>query len=174
MSATLPDDVSGGAPAPGRTTTLWDDGPVRFLRRLATRTAWFEHPVVHLRYVPADDALLVDVLPLPPAADRVVAESLCIEFDGDDREALPTAVCLTGFTRRPSSDAARCARHLLGETLYDAALEMVRDGEDDREIHLLDSVRDSRVRAWRRLTGLVIGIEILPGELRAALVGADG
>ena len=30
------------------------------------------------------------------------------------------------------------------------------------------------MRAWRRLTGLAIGIEILPGELRAVLVGADG
>jgi predicted NBD/HSP70 family sugar kinase len=141
---------------------------------MATRTAWYEHPVVHLRYIAEDDALIVDILPLPPVRDRVVADCLCIEFDGDDPEALPTSLCLTGFTARPTSDAARCARHLLGSTLYEAALDLVREGADERAIHLLRSVRDSRVRTWRRLTGLVIGIEILPGELRAALVGADG
>ncbi len=51
---------------------------------------------------------------------------------------------------------------------------MVCGGDAEREVLLDESVRDSRVRAWRRLTGLAIGIEILPGELRAVLVGADG
>ena len=50
----------------------------------------------------------------------------------------------------------------------------MRRAMTEREVLLDESVRDSRVRAWRRLTGLAIGIEILPGELRAVLVGADG
>ncbi len=105
----------------------------------------------------------------------MVDDLLCIEFDGtDDSEAFPTSLCLTGFTAHPYSAAAQAARHLLGETLCRIAEQMVRMGDAEREVLLDESVRDSRVRAWRRLTGLAIGIEILPGELRAVLVGADG
>ena len=129
---------------------------------------------MRLRHIVEDDALIVEILPLEPAADRVVDELLCIEFDGDDGEAFPTSLCLTGFTSHPYSPAAQAARHLLGETLCRAAEEMVCSGDAEREVPLDESVRDSRVRTWRRLTGLAIGIEILPGELRAVLVGADG
>ena len=104
----------------------------------------------------------------------MVDDLLCIEFDGTDSEAFPTSLCLTGFTARPYSPAAQTARHLLGERLWRVAEQMVVRGDAEREVLLDESVRDSRVRAWRRLTGLAIGIEILPGELRAVLVGADG
>jgi predicted NBD/HSP70 family sugar kinase len=179
MSAELPDHEFGAARAPGKTdarpvTHARYERAIAFTRRLATRLAWHEHPVVRLRHLVADDALIVEILPLEPASDRVVDDHLCIEFDGVDSEALPTSLCLTGFTAQPNSPAARAARHLLGETLCRAAEEMVYTGDAEREVLLDESVRDSRVRTWRRLTGLAIGIEILPGELRAVLVGADG
>lgn len=179
MSAELPDHEFGAAHAPGNTdarpvTHLGHERAVAFTRRLATRLAWHEHPVVRLRHVLEDDALIVEILPLEPVTDRVVDDLLCIEFDGADREAFPTSLCLTGFTARPYSPGAQTARHLLGETLCRMAEQMVTDGDAEREVLLDESVRDSRVRAWRRLTGLAIGIEILPGELRATLVGADG
>ena len=181
MSAELPDHEFGAARAPGKTdarsvTHLRHERAVAFTRRLATRLAWHEHPVVRLRHIVEDDALIVEILPLAPVTDRVVDDLLCIEFDGaeDDSEAFPTSLCLTGFTARPYSPAAQTARHLLGETLCRVAERMVTEGDAEREVLLDESVRDSRVRAWRRLTGLAIGIEILPGELRAVLVGADG
>jgi predicted NBD/HSP70 family sugar kinase len=181
MSAELPDHEFGAARAPGKTdarpvTHLGSERAVRFTRRWAVRNTWYRYPVVRLRHIVEDDALIVDVLPLEPASDRVVDDLLCIEFDGTatDSEAFPTSLCLTGFTTHPYSPAAQAARHLLGETLCRAADEMVCEGDAEREVHLGESVRDSRVRAWRRLTGLAIGIEILPGELRAVLAGADG
>lgn len=179
MSAELPDHEFGAARAPGKTdarpvTHLAQERAVRFTRRLATRLAWHEHPVVRLRHIVRDDALIVEILPLEPAADRVIDDLLCIEFDGHDSEAFPTSLCLTGFMSHPDSPAAQAARHLLGETLCRAAEEMVCAGDAEREVQLDESVRESRVRTWRRLTGLAIGIEILPGELRAVLVGADG
>lgn len=181
MSAELPDHEFGAARAPGKTdarsvTHLGRERAIAFTRRLATRLAWREHPVVRLRHIVEDDALIVEILPLKPACDRVVDDLLCIEFDGgaDDSEAFPTSLCLTGFTSHPFSPAAQAARHLLGETLCRVAEQMVVEGDAERDVLLDESVRDSRVRAWRRLTGLAIGIEILPGELRAVLVGADG
>jgi predicted NBD/HSP70 family sugar kinase len=179
MPAELPGHEFSAAQALGKTDTrpvahLRQERAVRFVRRLATRLAWYEHPVVRLRHIAEDDALIVEILPLEPAADRLVDDLLCIEFDGTDSEAFPTSLCLTGFTALPESAAAQAARHLLGETLCRAADEMVSDGVAERAVPLDESVRDSRVRAWRRLTGLAIGIEVLPGELRAVLVGADG
>jgi predicted NBD/HSP70 family sugar kinase len=179
MSAELPDHEFGAARAPGKTdarhvSDLRSDRAVRCMRRLATRLAWHEHPVVRLRHIVEDDALIVEILPLEPVDDRVVDELLCIEFDGTDSEAFPTSLCLTGFTARPYSPAGQVARHLLGERLWRVAEQMAVLGDAEREVLLDESVRDSRVRAWRRLTGLAIGIEILPGELRAVLVGADG
>ncbi len=179
MSAELPDHEFGAARAPGKTDArpvgdVRQEHAVRCMRRLATRLAWHEHPVVRLRHIVEDDALIVEILPLEPVDDRVVDELLCIEFDGTDREAFPTSLCLTGFTARPYSPAAQAARHLLGERLWRVAEQMAVLGDAEREVLLDESVRDSRVRTWRRLTGLAIGIEILPGELRAVLVGADG
>ena len=51
MSAELPDHEFGAARAPGKTdagpvTHLGHERAVRFTRRLATRLAWHEHPVV--------------------------------------------------------------------------------------------------------------------------------
>lgn len=181
MSAELPDHEFGAARAPGKTDTrsvthLGQERAIAFTRRWAVRNTWYRHPVVRLRHIVEDDALIVEILPLAPVTDRVVDDLLCIEFDcaEDDSEAFPTSLCLTGFTARPSSPATQTARHLLGETLCRAAEDMVCAGDSEREVPLDESVRDSRVRAWRRLTGLAIGIEILPGELRAVLVGADG
>ena len=179
MSAELPDHEFGAARAPGKTDArppihLARERAIAFTRRWAVRNTWYRHPVVRLRHIVEDDALIVDILPLEPAADRLVDDLLCIEFDGTDNEAFPTSLCLTGFSAHPYSPAALAARHLLGETLCRAAEEMVCAGEIEREVPLGESVRDSRVRAWRRLTGLAIGVEILPGELRAVLVGADG
>jgi predicted NBD/HSP70 family sugar kinase len=179
MSPELPDNEFGAARAPGKTDTrpvshLRNERAVHFTRRLATRIAWHEHTVVRLRHLAEDDALIVEILPLEPETDRIVDDLLCIEFDGTDSERFPTSLCLTAFRAQPHSPAAQAARHLLGETLCRAADEMVLNGEAEREVPLDESVRDSRVRTWRRLTGLAIGIEILPGELRAVLVGADG
>ncbi len=175
MSAELPDHESGAARAPGKTATSpHHERAVRFTRRWAVRNTWYRHPVVRMRHIVEDDALIVEILPLEPETDRIVDDLLCIEFDGTDSERFPTSLCLTGFTAQPHSAAAHAARHLLGETLCRVAEEMVRDGAVEREVPLDESVRDSRVRAWRRLTGLAIGIEVLPGELRAVLVGADG
>jgi predicted NBD/HSP70 family sugar kinase len=179
MPAELPDHEFGAAHAPGKidadlVTHLAHERAVLFMRRLAARLAWHEHPLVRLRHVVEDDALIVEILPLEPIDDRVVDDLLCIEFDGTDGERFPTSLCLTGFTSYPNSPAARAARHLLGDTLCRAADEMVLSGEAERDVLLDESVRDARVRTWRRLTGMAIGIEILPGELRAVLVGADG
>ena len=80
---------------------------------------------MRLRHIVADDALIVEILPLEPVTDRVVDGLLCIEFDGIDKEAFPTSLCLTGFTARPYSPAAQAARHLLGETLCRVAEQMV-------------------------------------------------
>lgn len=174
MSAQLPDDKSGAARPPSRPYPLERMEPDRFLRRNLIRMAWRDDPVVRLRHVAHDDALIVDILPLPRAVDRVVDNLLCIEFDGDDIEALPTAMCLTGFTVHPDSSAAKCARHLLGDTLWRKATALVAHGADECEVRLDTSVRDSRLAIWRRLNGMAIGIEVQPGSLRAALVGADG
>ena len=89
MSAELPDHEFGAARAPGKTAArpvsdLRSERAVRCMRRLATRLAWYEHPVVRLRHIVEDDALIVEILPLEPVDDRVVDESLCIEFDGTD------------------------------------------------------------------------------------------
>ena len=133
MSAELPDHEFGAARAPGKTdarsvTHLRHERAVAFTRRLATRLAWHEHPVVRLRHIVEDDALIVEILPLEPVDDRVVDELLCIEFDGTDSEAFPTSLCLTGFTARPYSPAAQTARHLLGETLWRVAEQMAVTG----------------------------------------------
>lgn len=150
------------------------DGTVRFLDRIATRIRWRNDPEVRLRYLAGDDALIVEVLPLPPAADRIIDGRLCIEFDGNDAEALPTAFCLTGFRADGDSLAERTAKHLLGETLWTAAQELASSGVDgESALELPSAVRDSRVNVWRRLAGLGLGVEIQPERLRAVLTGPD-
>jgi hypothetical protein len=130
---------------------------------------------VRLRHIVEDDALIVEILPACAGADRVVDDLLCIEFDGtNDSEAFPTSLCLTGFTARPYSPAAQRRGTCWARRSAGSPSEMVSTGDAEREVLLDESVRDSRVRAWRRLTGLAIGIEILPGELRAVLVGRTG
>lgn len=174
MSAQLPDDTSGAAHPPSRPATIRRTTPEEFLRRNLTRIAWRADPVARLQHLPDDDALIVEFLPLPPVADRLVDDLLCIEFDGDDSEALPTSLCLTGFAARPGSTAARCAEQVLGKTLWAIAQDLVRSGDGERTVELDDSVRDSRLRNWRRLTGLGIGVDVQPGILRATLVDPDG
>ena len=92
-----------------------------------------------------------------------------------DSEAFPTALCLTGFTAAPrlpcgAGDAAPARR--------DAVPGGGGDGQRRRR-RSRGAARTSPCATpgcgtWRRLTGLAIGVEILPGELRAVLVGADG
>ena len=122
MSAELPDHEFGAARAPGKTDArppihLARERAIAFTRRWAVRNTWYRHPVVRLRHIVEDDALIVDILPLEPADDRLVDDLLCIEFDGTDNEAFPTSLCLTGFTahtpprrwRRGTCSARRCA-----------------------------------------------------------------
>lgn len=169
MSALLPDDTSG---APEGAKRVTPDEAV--LRRVTTRAVWLAEPVVRLRHLPDADALVVEIVPLPAETDRVIEELLCIEFDGTDPHALPTSLCLTRLTARPDSPAARCAQHVMGKTLWPAVQGMLRHGITERVVSLDEAVLESRMRAWRRLAGLAVGVEVQPGALRAALVGGDG
>lgn len=127
-----------------------------------------------MHYDAVDDALFVDLVPAFSFTDRIVDRDLCIEFDGDDSEALPTGLCLTRVSTRCNSAAARCAEYVLGTSIWARAEELLRSGEDECDFPLDNAVRESRLRMWRNLTGLAIGVEIRPGALHAVLVGAAG
>ena len=86
-------------------------------RRVLTRQDWIVEAARRGARLPESDAVIVDVVPLPSEAQLVVHELLAIELDGDDLEALPTRICLTGFTafpatplppRAPVASSARC------------------------------------------------------------------
>jgi predicted NBD/HSP70 family sugar kinase len=116
------------------------------------------------------------VLPLPPDATPVrVHDLLCIQMDGDDGEAMPARICLTGVTSHPDSPAARRAQQLLGATLWRAAMSLVGGtGPATATVVLPEDVREARLVGWRRLSGVAIGVDVQPGELDVVVLGAHG
>ena len=174
MPDQLPDGASDVARLRSKLVPARRVTPDELLRRSAARAAWCARPTARMQYDAHADVLVVDLIPAPPVTARVVGRYLCIEFDGDDTEALPPGICLTRASARPNSAAARCAAHVLGTTIWARAEELVRSGDGECDFLLENAVRESRLRIWRNLTGLAIGVEIKPGALHAALVGAAG
>jgi len=118
--------------------------------RLPARAAWQGRPEVSLRYQAHTDALIVALLPLPSEREVVVHGDLCLWFDSDTEDALPTACCLVGFAEAPDSPSTRAARAFLGEYLWGLANELWRSGDGTATVVLSDDERRERLRACDR------------------------
>lgn len=174
MSPQLPGEATVAAHRPASTSV--PDAPTRsretlLIARATARAAWQAEPTVRLYYRPDADALVVDLLPAPTVTDRVVVSLLAIALDGDDPHALPSGLCLAEFTAQRASAAARIARALLGERVWEAATAMAAEGRDYDEVRLSDAERDERLQAWRPVC---FGVAIEPDQLSVAVVTRDG
>lgn len=162
---------------PERSALDREDGVVDTLRRVFTRMAWRDQPVVHLRYWPGDDALVARFLPLDGARRQYLHDRLCVEFDGGDHEALPTALAVTGFLDGARSPTGRMVRDLLGDLVWRRAVELSVSGDQEREVDLDVVERDARLTAWRDFVSrprLALGVESGPHGIRAVLVDERG
>jgi predicted NBD/HSP70 family sugar kinase len=139
--------------------------------------SWCDTPVIRLHYRPADDVLVARFLPPPAARRQYPHDRLCVEFDGDDEQALPTALAVTGFLNGARSPSDATLLELLGDLVWRRAVELSVSGETEREIDLSPAERDSRLTAWGRFVRrarVALGVEVVPGEVRAVLVDDRG
>ncbi|MGD9526168.1 ROK family protein [Pseudonocardia sp.] len=150
------------------------------LRRSLARGLWRRDPAVRLHYRRHDDAIVVEILLCPAARSVIVHDRLLVEFDDTDGAALPATLCLTGVAADPASPALAVTRDLLGERVWAAAQELVtaRGGTvdvelDDDEASVLESCWTG-FAAWTREEHPVVGIEVLPKEVRAGVVDRRG
>ena len=179
MSREQPDDPSDTPD--DHTMSVGHDEPqddaVATLRRAFARMAWRDDPVVRLHYRPADDVLVARFMPLPATRRQYPHDRLCVEFDGDDAAAMPTALAVTGFLNGAGSPSDATLRELLGDQVWRRAVELSVSGETQRTVGLDPVERDARLAAWREFAQMVpmaLGVTIVPGEIRAVLVDDRG
>lgn len=149
------------------------------LHRQLARSVWKADPLVRLFHYPEQDTLVAELIDAPAVAEELLhGDALLVTFDGRDARAFPTSLVLTGFRRRPDSDAADEARRLLGPEVWSVAEELDRESVE-AEVPLTTAGAARRLAAWsdaarRILPSRAIGFELRPGLLRAALVDAAG
>ena len=153
------------------------DGGIDMLERALGCLAWRDTPVVRLRYVPADDVLIARFLLLEGVRRQYVHDRLCVDFDGHDRDALPTALAISDFLHAVHSPADRALKELLGDPVWRAAVELSVSGDQEREVLLDPDERDARLAVWQefaRRPRRALGVEVSRREVRAVLVDDRG
>lgn len=141
------------------------------------RIAWRERPAARVVYLADEDALVVEFSPAPARREQRYYEDLCVSFDGTDVSAMPVALCLLKFQANPESLAARTAHKLVGDAIWSRAKRQVDWPDRDESVSLGGEQLVSRLRAWEHFAkapSLVVGVEVLPCELRFSLIGAEG
>lgn len=154
-----------------------DERAVDLLRRSLARMAWCAEPTVTLSYAADPDVLTASFLPLPTLREQYVSDRLCVHLDGTDDEALPTALAFAGFLHGGLSPGDRTLGDLLGDTVRLRAVELAHLGDGETDVALDGVECEARLAAWRafaRRTRYALGLEIVPGELRAAVVDGRG
>ena len=147
------------------------------LRRVFARMVWRNAPIVRLRYRRADDVLVAGFLPIPAVRTQYPGDHIQVEFDGDDAEALPTALTVTGFLAAVASPANNIVRELLGEEVWRRAVELAVSDESEREVGLDPAQRDALLAAWRKFSHRprrALGVRIVPGRVYVVLVDDRG
>lgn len=175
-------DVPDRDASPADDSTLpVDDGTgtntIAALRRSLARMAWCTEPTITLSYASGADVLTARFLPLPARREQYVSDRLCVQLDGTDDQALPTALAFTGFLHGGPSPADRTLRALLGDAVRLRADELAREGDGATDVPLDGGDCQGRLAAWRafaRRPCYALGLEIVPGELRAAVVDGRG
>ena len=139
-----------------------------------TRRAWKLNPTIRLFYSYSEDSLYAELIAAEGTRTETFHRSLAVEFDGDDPDAMPTALCLQDLNRHPDSPAAGFARKILGELVWKRALQLAADGGEGSELVLLGP--DSRlqlIEAWRKILVLptfAVGVRVLPSRVFALLI----
>lgn len=183
MSPDEPDhlsDTQHDHPAPADEDADRDsphDDAVAILRRAFVYMAWRDAPVIRLRYDPANDVLTARFLPLPGVRRQYPHNRLCVAFGDDAPGALPTAVAISGFLDGSKSPADATLRTLLGPSVWRRAVELAVSGDRKRKIRLDRTEGDSRLAAWQdyaRRPRWALGVEVVPGQVRAVLVDDRG
>lgn len=172
MSTDEPDLTNGPVTDAGRPPP----DPAADLRRVLHRIAWRDEPTIRLRYDDSADVLTATILRLPAARTRRAHGHLTVDLDGPDDQALPTEIRLAEFVGSQRSDAAGMARELLGPTAWRHAVLLTVDGAENADVDLDAAERDGLLEAWKKFARpvRVVGVQVLPGLLRAALVDEEG
>lgn len=147
------------------------------LRRALGCMAWRDSPSVRLQYIPEGDVLVARFLPLDGVRRQYVHDRLCVDFDGDDRDALPTALAISDFLHAVHSPADRPLKELLGDLVWRAAVELSVSGDEECEVFLDPDERDARLAVWQefaRRPRFALGVEVSRSEIRAVLVDDRG
>lgn len=147
---------------------------VAALRASYSRRAWRLNPSIRLHYSAGEDILFAELTATLANRTEIFHSLLCVEFDGDDGNAMPAALCLEEFLKRPDSPAAGIARKLLGEKVWKRAHQLAEDKTEMSELVLLGTDdRRELVVTWQDfaiLPTLAVGVRMVPGRLYAVLV----
>lgn len=146
----------------------------------ARRDLWRRAPGIVLHYDGGDDVLVAGILPGPVGDSCVVHRDLLIEFDDVRPGAFPSSLCVTGVAAGSGSRAVASAEEILGPQIWTAAMSLVGAGGGHAEVGLeAGAAWDleagwAGLAEWARKQQPVVGIEVLPDEVRAGRVDSAG